>query len=536
MRIWKTSKAGIGIAILLLSAVLSIECNLQAETSNPERGSVQFGAKKNPVKNIERKMGRFADVFADVADKVVPSVVSVIPTRIDTVRFYRNPFYRFFEGQQGRGNDFFDFFFGPPNQQNAPEPETRERRQKGIGSGVIVSEQGYILTNYHVVAGASEIEVRLSDDRQFKADVVGTDSLSDVAVIKIRAPRDLPVIYIGDSDSLRRGDWVLAVGNPFSLTSTVTAGIVSAKGRRVMPASASYQNFIQTDAAINPGNSGGALVNIRGELIGINTMIYSQTGGFMGIGFAIPINMARRVMEDIIYEGRVIRGWVGVSIQELDQSTRRAIGLPKQLDGILVADVFDNQPADKAGVRRGDIILSISGQNVSNVNELRNVVAAIRPGKTVALVVFRDGEKIEKEITITEREPRKVARGGEPEAPQRPQSKTPPKSVESKTGIQVSRLTPELRSRFNIAQKIQGVVVLGVDPSVQDERQALTPGDVISQVKIEGSAWKTIASEKDFASIFNNAEAGEAVIMLIQRNGVTQYVSFEIPGAGVSMR
>lgn len=519
-------------ALMFVSAALVIDCNSQAETNNPEQGSIEFGARKNPAPDIQKDMGQFATVFADVADQVVPSVVSVIPTRIDTVQFYRNPFYRFFDDEQGR--DFFDFFFGPRGRRDGAEPETRRREQKGIGSGVVVSEQGYILTNYHVVEGASEIEVRLSDDRQFAADIVGTDSLSDVAVIKIRAPENLPVIYIGDSDSIRPGDWVLAVGNPFSLTSTVTAGIVSALGRRVMPAAASYQNFIQTDAAINPGNSGGALVNIRGELIGINTMIYSQTGGFMGIGFAIPINMARRVMEDIIYEGRVIRGWVGVSIQDIDQTARNAIGLPEGLDGVLVADVFQGQPADEAGIRRGDIILSVKGSDIRSVNSLRNIIAATRPGTTIPVTLYRDGEQIEKEITITEREPQKVARATESQ--QQPKSAARPDTLAARVGVKVAALTRELRNQYNIPANVSGVAVASVDPSLSDERRALQTGDVIRMVKVQGGAWVDIDSPRAYKRAMRAASAGDSIIMLVQRGETTQYISFELRNGELSMR
>lgn len=264
----------------------------------------------------------FKTIFADIAAKITPSVVSVILTKIDTVAYSQNPFYNFFNDSSM--DNPFQFFFGAPQQQpqnkRGPGVEKREFRQQGLGSGVIVSEDGYILTNYHVVSGASEIQVKLSDDRAYEAKIVGTDSLSDVAVIKIKEKvHHLPVAELGDASQLRPGDWVLAIGNPFSLTSTVTLGIVSALGREVGNPNL-YQNYIQTDAAINPGNSGGALVNIDGKVIGINAMIYTQTGGFMGIGFAIPINMAQKVMDDIIHKGKVTRGWMAFLFRT---STRR---------------------------------------------------------------------------------------------------------------------------------------------------------------------------------------------------------------------
>jgi serine protease Do len=259
------------------------------------------------------------------------------------------------------------------------------------------------LTNFHVVSGADEIEVKLHDNRVFDATIVGSDSLSDVAVLKLtESVPDLPVAYLGNSDSIRPGDWVLAVGNPFSLSQTVTVGIVSAVGRSVTSTNR-YENYIQTDAAINPGNSGGALVNIRGELIGINTMIFTQSGGFMGIGFAIPINMARRAMEDLVYLGRVIRGWFGVSIQQLSSAAREGLDIPPGEAGALVADVFEGQPAERAGMKRGDVIVAINGQPVRSTNELRNIVATLRPGRGVEVVVLRDGRRVTLRVKVGER-------------------------------------------------------------------------------------------------------------------------------------
>lgn len=351
----------------------------------------------------------FRSVFADIAEKVVPTVVSVIPTKIDTVIFYKNPFYNFFSDPFSEATPF-EFFFGFPDRRSPgrraqPEVRKQERRQQGIGSGVIVSEDGYILTNYHVVNGADEIEVKTNDGRQFKAEIVGCDSLADVAVIKIKEKvKGLVVAYLGDSDKLRPGDWTIAIGNPFSLTSSVTAGIVSALNRQVSGRDA-LQSFIQTDAAINPGNSGGALVNLDGELIGINTMIYTRSGGYMGIGFAIPINMAKRIMEDLICYGFVQRGWIGVSIQDIDPATREAMELG-QIRGVLVSDVHKNQPAERAGVKRGDIITGIDGKNIIETNQLRIIIASLRPGMKVPLTVMRNGKQIEFKLSIGSRNSR----------------------------------------------------------------------------------------------------------------------------------
>jgi S1-C subfamily serine protease len=271
-----------------------------------------------------------------------------------------------------------------------------------LGTGFIVSPDGYILTNNHVVAGAQKIDVQLNDGRTFKAVVVGADSLSDVAVIRIvgAAVKNLPVVYLGNSDEINVGDWVAAVGNPFSLTSSVTSGIVSAVGRKIDDAASLYQNFIQTDAAINPGNSGGPLVDIQGAVIGINTLIFSKTGGFMGIGFAIPVNLARRVMEDLVYRGEVVRGWIGITVQRLERTAR---GGPAR--GAVVADVSSGQPAALAGIRRGDVIMSIGGKEVKGPNDVLTIVAELQPGQQVPVALLRDGKQLTTTLTVAARPP-----------------------------------------------------------------------------------------------------------------------------------
>jgi len=495
-----------------------------------KRGDITFGAEEPPIKESAPEIEAFSNVFVKVADAVVPSVVSVIPTKVDTVLFYRNPFYRFFDGEegQGQGNNPFDFFFGPPQQGQGEAPvQKRERRQQGLGSGVIVSKEGYILTNYHVIAGATEIEVRLDDGRTFDAEITGSDSLSDVAVVKITddIPKDLPVAYLGDSDELKAGNWVVAIGNPFSLTSTVTSGIVSALGRQIGDLTM-YQNFIQTDAAINPGNSGGALVNIQGELVGINTIIYSQTGGFMGIGFAIPINMAQRVMEDLIFEGKVTRGWIGVTIQQVTPAVKQALGLETN-NGVLISDVMENQPADKAGIRRGDVIVSINNSNVEGPNDLRNVVASIRPGTTVPVELIREGKRMKVDLTVAERTPQ-VINQDKPE--QQPGDSPQPErgEVDTKTGIAVTNITPQNRRQYNLPQNITGAIITKIDPKAIDTRAGLRPGDVIKQAKVKGSNTQKIESAQDFRQFANTLKPGQSVLLLVERNRNTFYVAFDV--------
>jgi len=391
---------------------------------------------------------------------------------------------------------------------------------------VIVSRDGYILTNYHVVAGADEIEIKTADGRGFDAFVVGADSLSDVAVVKIKeSVGNLPVAYLGDSDLLRPGDWAVAIGNPFSLTSSVTMGIVSAIGRQTPNPGggpAQYQNYIQTDAAINPGNSGGALVNIKGELVGINTMIYTQTGGSMGIGFAVPVNMARRIMEDLIFEGKVNRGWLGVSIQELDRATREAFGLPAETKGVLIGDVFKGQPADKAGVKRGDVVQKIDGKPTENANALRNLVASIYPGKTVPVELLRNGKRVTVNVKLTSRDESEAATaqsGGQSGGPGQGAAKEDGKFL----GMTADAVTQELRDKFGLPKGVQGVVVTQLDQRGQAAQEGIKVGDVIMEVNR-----KAVASVKDFSQAVSGFKPGDSALLLIQRGGSTFYMVLKI--------
>ncbi len=515
---------------LLLVGAASLKCG-RAEAERPREGSIEFGASTKPsLPDQPQAFQSFKTVFADVARQVVPSVVSVIPTKIDTVVFHKNPFYFFGNpGNQDRqeGRSPFDFFFGPRGDRNREGPDVRkqERRQRGLGSGVIVSEDGYILTNFHVISGADEIDVKLHDGREVEATIVGSDSLSDVAVLKIAGEvDDLEVAYLGDSDSLRPGSWVVAVGNPFSLTSSVTAGIVSALGRSVL-GPVSYQNFIQTDAAINPGNSGGALANIDGEVIGINTMIYSRSGGYMGIGFAIPMNMAKRIMKDIIYRGEVVRGWIGVSIQRIDAATRDALELGTR-QGVLVADVYEGQPADKGGVERGDVVLSIDGNPVGSANELRNTVAALRPGEKVPVRVLRDGTEKTLRIRIAKRNEHEVQQlastGGAGSGETGEQA-----TVEERIGLEVSSITTQLRARYDIPRSVDGVVVLNAQETFTDARRQIKEGDVIGEVRVNGTR-HAVESMDDFRKALSGMKENNSVMLLVHRGRRSFYVAFTV--------
>ncbi len=341
--------------------------------------------KKEPAKQvIEPPAGVLAlqDAFAAVVEKVKPAVVYISAVQITHVQDDPHQFY------YGDPNDFLYRYFNGEEPPQRAHP--RDQRMEGTGSGVIINPEGYILTNNHVVQNADELTVTLSDDKTYKGKVIGTDPRTDLAIIKIKAPADLPYVSLGDSAAMRVGDWVLALGSPFGLQQTVTSGIVSAIRQSLDIEGKSFRNLIQTDAAINRGNSGGALVNIRGELIGINTAIYAPTGVFSGIGFAIPINDAKSVMKDLIEKGFVERSWMGVEVAPIDDVIQQQFGLSSSA-GALVNSVVPGAPADKAGIARGDVITKFDGKPVTNVGSLQDAVTSTPPDRTVHVKIIREG-------------------------------------------------------------------------------------------------------------------------------------------------
>jgi Do/DeqQ family serine protease len=448
--------------------------------------------------------------FAPVAKAVTPAVVTVQTssrTRRQQIHLFDDPSLPF------DLDPFRDFFFrrGTPydDESQTPRrrqsPEGRGRLQPtGIGSGVIVSPDGYILTNNHVVDGADKVEVSLNDRRSFTAKVVGADAPSDIAVLKIDGG-GLPTIPLGDSNKVEVGDVVLAVGNPLGVGQTITMGIVSAKGRstRASSGSGSYEDFLQTDAAINRGNSGGALVNLKGELIGIPSQILSQTGANIGIGFAIPTAMARNVMDQLIKNGKVRRGKLGVTITDLTQDLASQFGF-KGTQGALVQDTEPGQPAERAGVRAGDIFTEFQGQRVEDSSRLRNLVAQAPPGSPVKFKVWRDGAERELTATLSEMDPRAVAagaaRGGS----------SPTGSALS--GVSVESLTSEAARRWNLPQSARGVVITDVDPDSGAADAGLQRGDVIEEVNRQA-----VAAPGEFEAALN--KAGKQSVLLRVRRG-----------------
>jgi len=462
---------------LVISSSLSLSQESHAEEGRISKEAVDFLSKSNRA-------------ITEVVASVKPAVVNI--SSVKTLKMVEgpNPFFQ---------DPFFRRFFGD-EFRNFEKP--KDQKRSGLGSGVIVDKNGYILTNNHVIKGADEIKVTLSDKREFKGKVIGTDQKTDLAVIKIDAG-NLPVVRLGDSDSLKSGETVFAIGNPFGLTQTVTAGIVSATGRANVGI-ADYEDFIQTDAAINPGNSGGALVNVKGELIGINTAIFSTTGGYQGIGFAIPSNMAKNVMDSLIKQGKVVRGWLGVSIQPLTDDLMKQFNL-RDTNGVLVGDVVDDSPAEKGGIKRGDVIIEYNGKPVTDVRQLRNMVADSVPGRSVKVHLIRDGKKQVVEVKISEMPSESAAQI---------------RSVDNQfKGISVQNLTPQLRESLDIPKRIDGVVVTDVDDD-SPAAGTLFRNDVIMEINR-----KKIGSIKEYEEAASGTEKDENILLLIFRKGATLYVT-----------
>ena len=435
------------------------------------------------------------DAFVSVADRVTPAVVNV------SVKAKRvAP-----EGESSESQERFREFFGPELFERFFRRRQPREDVRSTGSGVIVDPQGYILTNNHVVEHAESVEVRLSDDRKFKASIVGRDPKTDLAVLKIEAPASsLPVALLGDSDKLRAGQWAIAIGNPFGLDRTVTIGHISATGRTQVGV-ATYEAFIQTDASINPGNSGGPLLNIEGKVIGINTAIVSSG---QGIGFSIPINMAREIMTQLISKGRVVRGWLGIVIQELTSELAEGFGVKKD-SGVLVADVMNSSPAESAGLKAGDIIVEFNGAPIRSVTELQKRVASVEPGHATPLVVIRDKVSTPLSVKIGE-QPSEEAMASEP--------------AEESLGLTVEPLTPEATQRFRLTAK-SGVVVTDVAPGSSGDQAGIRAGDAVLEINRQ-----PVKDVDSFRRIMASVKPGEAVPVYLQRGGGrNEYVVLSVP-------
>ena len=468
----------------------------------------EIGAKQAPMK-VNESVRALNQAFQDVSNVVVEQVVSisvVIENKSNMGDFHRE-FREFFK------------FFGDPNEGNAPD-DNQTFESEASGSGVIISDNGYIVTNFHVVDKAKEISVTTHDRKAHKAELIGTDPLTDLAVLKIDGSGYKPV-HFGNIDEVKIGEWVLAVGNPLGLNSTITAGIVSAIGRGGLSllrerGPSAVENFIQTDAAINPGNSGGGLFNLEGSLVGINTAIATQTGTYIGYGFAIPVDLVRSVVMDLIDDGKIDRGQIGVMIRTIDEVQAKSLGLT-DVKGVLVNDVIKNSAADKAGIEPGDVILQIDGKSVESSNELQSLIAKRKAGDRVDLTLWRDGKKLTKDVKLQARKDQDVSE----------QAKVGDSGSEGnissfdKLGFSVKSLTSDDKESLDVSN---GVIVTDVKRNSIAAKRGLAPDGVI--VKADK---QKISSVKELKNVLDNLKSGDAVMLQVKYSDSYRMIAIEIP-------
>jgi Do/DeqQ family serine protease len=476
---------------IALAGTLTAGVVWQGVAANTEATAPQAVTAAAPVRLAEG--GR--DSYADIVKVVTPAVVTIRTegrARVSPTQFQDDDLFRRFFGDQ----------FGT-NPRRMPAP-----RSRGLGSGVVVTGDGYLLTNHHVIDNASEIRVEFNDGRSFAAKLIGSDQASDLAVLKIEA-NNLRPLTLGDSDAVQVGDIVLAVGNPLGIGQTVTSGIVSAKGRSTGVGDGSYEDFLQTDAPINHGNSGGALVNTKGELVGINSQILSVSEGNIGIGFAIPANMARNVMEQLRTDGRVRRAQLGVTVQPLTSDMAASLGLP-QTRGAIVSAVEPGSAADHAGVKRGDVIVSFNGQQITEYNALRNRVAETKPGTNATLGIMRDGSEKTLTVKLDEAANRNARNSS---------GNVPGSADQTALGVAVAPLTPEAAARAGIKGEVKGLLVQNVEPDSRAADAGIQPGDVI----VEANR-KSVASVDELRAAMRST-ADRPVLLLVNREGRDLFVT-----------
>jgi serine protease Do len=449
--------------------------------------------------------------FAPVVDKVAPSVVTIATSKM--VKANKNPYFN---------DPMFRKFFGIPEEGEEPGEEAPKNRgggsgkkhleRFGLGSGVVVSPEGHILTNNHVIEGADEIIVTLGNEKkEYKAKKIGADPSTDIAVLKIETDTKLHEITFADSDKVRVGDFAIAVGNPFGLTQSVTMGIVSALGRSETHIT-DYENFIQTDASINPGNSGGALVDIEGRLIGINTAIFSKTGGNQGIGFAVPSNLAHSVMDSLIKNGKVSRGFLGIALQPLSEDLAKAFKIENNA-GALVAEVTSKSPAEKAGIKAGDVVVAVNGKKIDGPRELQLLVAGIAPGSKVDVKLVRDGAEKTVNVELAERPGAKVAANDQPDKPGDP---------DVLDGVTVGDINAETRKKYGLPESTKGVVITDVDADSPSAEAGLKPGDVVHEINRE-----TVTSAKEAVDMSEKVKKEKKVLLRVSTKGNSRYVVIE---------
>ncbi len=449
-------------------------------------------AEANGVETL-RKASR---AFSEVAKKAMPAVVAV---QVETVvRVGGDQFWSPFD------DEFFERFFGPRPRSRQPQ----ERRRTGQASGFIISEDGYVLTNHHVIERAETIRVLMGDGRIFEnVELIGSDEKSDVALLKIPDASGLPYLELGDSDDLEVGEWVVAIGNPFGLTETLTVGVVSAKGRRVSQRSDDYQDFIQTDAAINPGNSGGPLLNLDARVVGINSAIITGTGGYMGVGLAVPVNMAILVKDQLLATGRVQRGYLGITMQNLTPELAEYFGLDTG-NGVVVMDVEKDSPAEKGGLRKDDIIIRIDDRDIANSNEIRNLIGFTSPGTEVKLVVIRNGRERTLRVAVGAREESALAETGE---------------IGRQLGLRVQTIDAEVAREYNLTEG-RGVRVVEVTNGSPADRAGIQPGMVIYSVNRQD-----VSNVAEFNEALKETEQSKRALLLVRTGRFSQYVLLRLP-------
>ncbi|HWR59357.1 MAG TPA: DegQ family serine endoprotease [Thermodesulfovibrionales bacterium] len=480
----------VGVAILLTGFLLGgLSYYIIGRVVSPPAVRSPF------VPRVPSQIPETGRAFSEIASAVSPAVVNISTTKV--VRRETTPFSE---------DPFFDLF-RPFHEFGLP----KKWKEQSLGSGVVVSKDGYIITNNHVIEQSEDIRVILYDKRSFKGKVVGSDPKTDLAVVKISSD-NLPTVPWGDSDRLQVGEFVLAIGNPFGLSHTVTMGIISAVGRANVGI-ADYEDFIQTDAAINPGNSGGPLVNTKGELIGINTAIFSRSGGYQGIGFAVPSNMVKLVMDQLMKQGKIVRGWLGVTIQDITPELSQKFGL-KDSKGALVGDIAKDSPAEKAGIMRGDVILEFNGKEIKSVGSLRNLVSQSKVGSQVKLRILRNGKEREVSAAIAEL-PKEV--GGVPTGPS-------PDVIQRNafSGISVMDLTKEIARQLGIGSGEKGVVVVRVEPGSTADEAGLKKGDVILEIDR-----KRITGIGDYNKMASARESGDTALFFVNRGGRRFYITIK---------
>jgi serine protease Do len=489
--IWSGNVGFKGVLLVaLVSLVVGLGISGSLDWLSPSRAVNMMGESSSP----ELRSGLLPD-FVALAKKVRPLVVNISTTQVSEGRGgqqeFGNPF-----GEDDPFNDFWKRFFGGPVPRGP-------QRQRSLGSGFIIDADGSILTNNHVVENAQKILVKLSDEQEYEAKVVGRDPKTDIAIIKINTQTGLTAASLGDSDNLEVGEWVMAIGNPFGLDSTVTSGIVSAKGRHI--GQGPYDNFIQTDASINPGNSGGPLINLRGEVVGINTAIFSRSGGNIGIGFAIPINLVKELLPQLRGKGKVTRGYLGVLIQKVTPEIADSLGMDKGR-GALVANVSKDGPAEKAGVKVGDVIIEFDGKEIKDSGDLPIIVARTPVDRRVRMKVLRDKKELQLTVSVGELKDEEVVAS----APEK-----------GELGMTVQRLTPQIAESLGL-ERADGVVVSAVDPGSAADEAGIRRGDVILEVDR-----KPIRNIDEYKKSLAGIRKGKGVLLLVRRGESTLFLALK---------